>query len=449
MAAEILEFPRVSAAVTPVAHFIRVGSAHLKVEELLAAGRFPARRVVVEASRLHHQKPLIDELRQRGVEIVLDPQIAELAARSKFEGQARHAPWGALADSRPLGPEHFRANARSDVIGAIARTAVQAKVDVVLAPTHFLADPEFPDWLTVDCQACIALRNALDREGGGAIAIDYPVLHSHVELARTEVRSTLLEQLADLPFDNLWVRSSGLEPVAGPHALRKFLTAMSAMHNLGRPIIADHLHGLTSTAAIAFGAVSGKGHGIGEQERFDARDWHKQLVRDDDTRFGRTVRIAIPGLGRTLTKAETELLARSRGGRKLVACTDRDCCAHGLSDMLDQSRRHAAYQAFREIDQLSQVPDHSRAAHFLTKSLNQTARLAREVKDLKPSETEAVYRRVDLDSLKRRLADHARKMDKIEEVLEKHYQNQLDGAPRALPVSRIRNLSSNHTVKSK
>ncbi|HVH76019.1 MAG TPA: hypothetical protein VM755_13985 [Stellaceae bacterium] len=40
----------------PVAHYLRLGAFHRQVEKLLAAGRLPVERVVVEASTFTHQK---------------------------------------------------------------------------------------------------------------------------------------------------------------------------------------------------------------------------------------------------------------------------------------------------------------------------------------------------------------------------------------------------------
>ena len=160
MDAKILPFPLTASAKQPLAHFIRIGEAHKKLADLHASGRLPAKRIVVDASRLRHQKELIEALRENGAEIVLDTEAAELAALSKFSGHARHAPWASAGQGRPLGPEHFKDDAESDVIGQIARFAVAFRVDAVLAPTHFLGDPAFPDWSVVDRHACTLLRCA-------------------------------------------------------------------------------------------------------------------------------------------------------------------------------------------------------------------------------------------------------------------------------------------------
>lgn len=55
--ANVIPFPHPTSPVQPVAHFIRLGeSGYQKLASLHAAGRFPARRVVVDAPRLKHQQ---------------------------------------------------------------------------------------------------------------------------------------------------------------------------------------------------------------------------------------------------------------------------------------------------------------------------------------------------------------------------------------------------------
>lgn len=450
MSADILSFPHATPPIQPIAHFIRIGEAHKRLSDLHAAERLPAKRVVIDTSRFRYQKELIDEFRKSGAEIVLDTEVAELAAPAKFQGQVRNAPWAAACDGKPLGPQHFAANASTDVIGQIARFAVENRIDAVLAPTHFLSDPLFSGWFSVDRAACLALRAALDREGGSHIAIDYPVIHSHAALNDGAVRSELLNGLADLPFDNVWMRASGLENNAGPLTTKRFLSAMSGLHNLGKPIIIDYLNGLTGAAALAFGVVSGAANGIEERERFDARLWHKPPPeRNDDDNFGRTVRIVIPGYGRSFTIKELELLASARGGKKLVACGDRKCCLHGLPDMISDHREHAAYQSFSAIESMAAIPDLNRERYFLNGPLKQARRRARMIKDLRPTQKEADIRGVDLQSLLKRTNDHSGKINKLYTTLERYHESRADGAPRARAVSPRKQISLTDEEKKK
>jgi hypothetical protein len=435
--ANVIQFPHPTAPVQPVAQFIRLGeSGYNKLANLHAIGRLPARRVVVDASRLKHQKELIAALRAEGAEIVLDTKAAELSALGKFGGHAKHAPWAAIGEGKPLHAGHYDPRAPIDIFGQIARFAVEYGVDAVLAPGHFVGDRNFTEWFQVDCASCVALRRALDREGGAAIAIDYLLIAPHTALNDDAARSGFLSGLDGLPYDNLWVRASGFGSDAAPLTSKRFIVAMSGLHNLGKPIIADFLGGLVGQAALAFGAVSGIAHGIGERERFDAGSWHKPPQKNEDGKGGRTVRILIPGLDRSATKGELELMAKARGGHKLVACGNRACCPHGLKDMIGDPRQHAAYQSFAMVAELAPVPDLNREQHFLAGRMAEVDRQARQVKDLKFSIEDAAERKVDAEKLAKRLFEHSRQMEKMRLGLEDLHESRADGTPRARPVSQ-------------
>jgi len=305
----------------------------------------------------------------------------------------------------------------------------------VLAPTHFVGDPNFKQWFKAD-QTCRELRRALDREGNSAIAIDYLLITPHTMLNDDAVRSEFLSGLDGLPYDNLWVRASGFGNDAGPLATKRFITAMSGLHNLGKPIVADYLGGLVGHAALAFGAVSGLCHGVGEKERFDARSWHNPAKKNDDDKFGRATRVFIAGLDRSATIPELEIMANARGGRKLVTCCDRACCPHGMRDTIADPRQHAAYQSFSMMADLASVPDLNREQPFLNGRMTEVDRQARLAKDLKFSAEEAVEWKVDIGKLTKRLVDHSKQVGKMRLSLEDLYETRANGAPRARPVVR-------------
>jgi hypothetical protein len=233
----------------------------------------------------------------------------------------------------------------------------------------------------------------------------------------------------------MWIRASGLGGDAGPLTLKRYLAAISAFHNLGRPIIADHLGGLIAMAALAFGAVSGVAQGVGERERFDAASWHKPPpARSEDTEFGRAVRVSIPGLHRSATLNELEVLASAKGGRRLIARGDRECCPHGYNDMISDPRRHAAQQMFKAMSSLEAVPDLRRESYFLDGPMTVADRAARQVRQLRPSAVEADRRDIDLAGLMSRFQQHSRRMERLLSTLEILHQSRGDEGPRALPV---------------
>lgn len=436
MAAQILPFPQpASGAASPLACFVRIGEAHRRLADLHAAGHLPARQVVIEASRFRYQRELINALRENGAEIVLDTEAAELAAPAKFAGRSHRAPW-AVADG-PLGPDHFRKSVSDGVVGQIARFAVANRVDVVHTPSHFLGDPTCADWLSIDTAACRALRKALDREGGSDIAIDYPVIISSAALNNVSARGSVLSALSDLPIDNVWVRVSGFGSNAGPLAMQRYLSSITGFHNLGKPIIGDYLGGIAGMAALAFGALSGLGPGIGERERFDAATWHKPPERrSENAEFGRAVRVNIPVIQRSVTLKELSLLVSAKGGARFCGCGDRACCPHGYRDMIADPRRHAAHQLFKSISSLEVVSDLRRETHFLNGPMAEADRLARQIKALRSASTEAEKLGIDAESLMKRLNDDSRRLEKLQVMLERMHEARGEEGPRAMPVSK-------------
>lgn len=426
MNAQILPMPGMSAPAQPVAHYVHIGlTAHRQLETLHAEGRFPVRRVILDAARLRFQKDLIAALRASGAELILDTNIAELSALGRFDGQVKTAPWASA--NAPLRPSDFAATSRRDVIGEIARFAIANGLDAVLSPAHFLQNGSRDEWFDVDRSSCVALRQALDRGGGKDISINYLLIPSYAQLHDEAERGAFLHGLEALPFDNLWIRASGFGSDATPLGARRYITALSGLHNLGKPIIADNLGGLIGLAAIAFGGASGIAHGIGERERFSAGDWHKPRKKNDDgQQGGHQTRIAIPGLDKSLTINELDMLARARGGHRLVICGDRNCCSHGRDHMVKNWRAHFLHQRFGQVARLEKIPDQNRARHFLDADMAEADRLARQIKDLRISDSD----------LSARLTTHSRKIENLRSALENLFEVRGRSSARALAVIR-------------
>ena len=443
MSGNVVEF---KSPTRPIAQFVRINDAHIRFLELHEAGKLPIERAVFDASRISRQKALIQALKNEGVEIVLDPETAELAAREKIKTHVRKAPWAAIAEGGLLHSSYFDGTfTQANVIRSIAEFAVDCKVDTVLAPTHYLADKDFGGWLSVDYGSCLSLRNELDKLGAKNIAIDYPVLHNHTALNHQETRNEIIKQIVDLPIDNLWIRASGFggnEPK--PQSVRQFLTSLFDFQRAKMPIIMDHSDGLIAQSLLAFGGISGIAHGIGERGSFSAASWHKEpQARDESKPFGRTTYLEIPGLGRRLKAKEVQLLATAKGGHKYLGCQD-PCCKHGVKDMIADPRQHAAYQAISPIKKLSEVPDLNRESYFIDKPLLEAEQLARNIKDLNPSKQEVEKTGIDFDNLKFRLGEYHRKIGKFSDVLRFIHDQKEKGAPRAQTCkSRVDNNLSN------
>ena len=114
-AAQILPLPTLRAPTDPIGHYIRLGdSGHRQLADLHAGGRFSPKRVVADASRLHHQAELVVALRTSGTQIVLDTKAAELSAEGRFSGFAAGAPWSRAGNGRPLMPRHFAKDSKEE-----------------------------------------------------------------------------------------------------------------------------------------------------------------------------------------------------------------------------------------------------------------------------------------------------------------------------------------------
>ena len=356
----------------PLAHYLRLGAFHRQVEKLLAAGHLPVKRVVVEASAFAHQKDVVAQLADAGFELVLDTNAAELSAVGRYGGAVRAAPW-AHPDG-PLQPEHFARGSNQDLIGKIARFAVEHGFHAVQAPTHLL-EGSTDRWFGTDRQACEDLRRALDAAGGAAIAIDYPLTLKYGSLRDPAQRRVLIAGLKDLPFDNLWLRVSSFGADAEAPMLRRYIAAAFDFQQLDRPIVADGVGGLAALSVAAFGAAGGVSHGLGEKERFAAADWNKPPIPRSGG-GGREKRLLVPGLDRLLSVKQVALLMEADGGRRLLGCQDRDCCPNGHNDTLKDPKGHYLRQRAKPLERLSRVPEVRRVDDFLKHDLAPTARIA-------------------------------------------------------------------------
>ena len=403
--AEVLQLAQTGRLRTPIGHVIRTGEASCRqLEHLHAEGRLPARAVVIDASKARFQMEFIRSLRASGADVTLDPKVAELSEPGKFRGYAKATPWAIEDAKRPLEPDDFDPHAATDLFDKIARMAVEFGFTTVMSPAHYLRPGVDNVWLPIDRRSVDLRRAALDREGGGQIAIDYPLILPHTRLLDDRYLPRILAALADLPFDNLILRLSGFGADSRPLAVKRTFEAIEQLHVLGYPILLDYVGRLVGLGALAFGVVSGIAHGIGERDRFDARSWNKPPKQPSaDRPFGRALYIPLPGLDKSFRKTEFKAIATAARGRRLVVCGERDCCPRGLISMLNNHRAHIARQKFRAIEALFAVPDARRVDHFIDVDLRCAERLARDL----------VHLNIDHDGLGESLTKWTKRIDSM------------------------------------
>ncbi len=355
----------------PLAGYLRLGhTGHRKLADLHAAGRFPYSRIVVDASHFIEQKELVKALKASGCEVVLDPNFAEMATPGRFGSSAlRRLPWANL--DRPWEASDFGRNRNLNIAKALAEFVVAAGVDAVLAPTH-LIESSGDSWWPIDLHLCEALRIELDRLGALEIAVDYQLITTGTILKEGEVRTAFALDLMDLPIENIWLRTSGFGATATGAGTRQFIESVRGLHMLNKPLIADHVGGFAGLSTLAFGAVAGMSHGVGQKEGFKASDWRKV----PSSRGGTSMRAYVPELDRYFKEDQLQAIYEARG-KSRFGCSDTSCCQGGSDDMIEASHAHFLTQRHRQIDDLSRVPETRRIEQFLLRYLDPAIRSAR------------------------------------------------------------------------
>ncbi|MEP3437164.1 MAG: hypothetical protein ABJN75_10330 [Hoeflea sp.] len=442
MAAKIVRFPHKTPPVVPLAQFIRLGEqSHKRVSSLFVEGHLAANRVVVDASRLRYLRSQIKQFKEAGVEVVLDTKAAELAAPLKFAGSAKDVPWSQVSGGDLVGMPYYLSGHPSDIYGQIARCAVEYGVDAVLSPGHFLGDKNCDSWLDVDRAGCIQLRAALDREGGRHIAIDYLLIVPHLMLNDATARQNIMNALADLPFDNLWIRASGFGNDSPAQPTVAFISALTKLHNLGRPIITDYLGGLIGEAVMALGAASGFAHGVGESERFDARQWHNPpKERDPEKSGGRAIRISLAAINKSLTVKEYETLLSATGGKRLLLPSSHVAGLRTAADIIAEPKILASREAVSNFNALNDVPNAHRATHFIQHRMESAVERARQIKNLTPKPEIARSKDVDPEKLMTRMSKLHKDMSRQSNSLTELYEKLKDAGTSARAVHRLSSL---------
>lgn len=390
-------------APSPIDQFIRIGhSGHRQLETLHSSGRIHLSHAVIDAAEIQAQADLVTALRESGTDIVLDTNVAELSSIGRFDGAVHKAPWA--NSERPLNPNDFAGRKNQSIADEIAEFAVAHKVDTVLAPTHLISGSR-DRWVAVDIESCNNLRAALDRAGGKDISIDYSLIIPYSILRDEAHRRAFKSELADLPFDNLWMRVSGFGADATAVGVRRFITTIADFHAMGKPIVTDCVGGLAALSIVAFGAAGAICHGVGEKERFETSSWNARPKKGGG---GQSGRLYLPGLDRHFKLEDAKAIMDTKGGRRLLACPDRDCCPLGYDDMIKHPKAHFLTQRRKQLEDLAKIHDDNRVKRFLDYHLASADRIARQVAKL----------RIDDDTTSKSLHAASVRLDRMRGVLE-------------------------------
>jgi hypothetical protein len=375
---DALQMPRLIRAVPPqLGTYLRPNRVdHKEMLAFLTEGT-PAglEGVVFDPTLDSIQAELREEVRERGVEAVLDTRAMELGLEGGFVGSRRALPWAADTMHQP---DMLRGSAGRDWVKRIVDWAAPRQFSSILAPTHYLAEGVADQWFAVDREFVASLRGALDVAGLTAMPIYYPLAIKGDCFFDARRREQLRLALSSLSIDGIWLRVQPFGTRSGAQVVRKYIRACADLHPSAIPLVAEK-SGTTGLALLAFGAVGGIESGVTIGEHFDANALISS--RAGGKPFTPQARVYLPDLQAFLSKAQATAFLENRATRSYFACRDDRCCPNGSADTLQHPKRHFVRRRTGEITRLSALPETLRATRYMEEVLRPaTDRMAKAVK---------------------------------------------------------------------
>jgi len=373
----------------PLGNYIRPGrNDHLVLLQLAAENRLGVTGLVVDATLIARQDDLIKEAQTQGTETVLDPRTADLASETglSLSGVA-DLPW---APGTTHSIDDLAGPGGLLLAEELAEFVVKENLTAILAPTHVLASADDP-WLRVDADLTKQLRRGLDSRARNHTPIYYPLIVRSTVFSEPRQRITLMNTLRSLPVDAIWLRIHPFGTTSsGPLALRRYIEACQAFHDLGIPLVAERT-GTVGVALLALGAVGGIESGVTLGERFS-------LDRYSRPRNGKGFlpppRVYLAQLGAFLTRKQAQAFFDHRGMRAAFGCQDPGCCRRGIDDMVQNPRRHFVLKRAAEVAKLSRTPAELRSTIYMDEFLRPASDAIVRASKAEPS-LGAVQKRLD------------------------------------------------------
>jgi hypothetical protein len=368
MTDNITHLPRpraVRPAPEPLGLYIFAGrNDHKGLLNLLSQGDLRCFGIVIDAVHVNRHRELREQVVDHRLDAILDPKTQAAATIGGYTEALGELPWGL---DRPHRVGDFMGYGGRERMARLGDFAVEHGFTQVLAPTHLLQDASDP-WLARDIEATEWLRAHLDRNGGAGIPLIYSLTIPYSIFRNGGQRRSLLEALRGVPAAAVWLKIDGFGSSSTPTAVCTYINAAADLHELGMPVIGDHVGGLIGLGLVAFGAVGGIAHGVTMHERFDASGWKKQ--RQPGTGWSMPKRVYVNELDLMLKPDEARLLLESTTrARSLFGCRDRHCCPRGVQDMLENPTRHFLYRRMEDVTELGRTPESLRAQVFLERHL--------------------------------------------------------------------------------
>jgi len=344
----------------PLALWLRPGRMdHKGMLEMIASGDVACFGAVFDPVLSSIHAELRQQILKQRLDAVLDPKTQPAATPGGYTPALGALPWGL---QRPQALSDFEGISGRRLIEALGDFVLDKGFTQVIAPTHVVTAGDDP-WLAVDIVSTRRLREYLDRKGGGTVPIIYSLAVSYAAFRNKTQRRLLVQAIRSVPISELWLKVDGFGSTATPTGVRTYIEAASDFHELGVPVVADHVGGVVGLSLMAFGAVGGIGHGVTLCERFDAAAWRRP---SSEGGFGAHHRVYVPAIDLMLKPKEAETLvcmsARTRG---VFGCDDAWCCPRGVKDMLENPGRHFLYQRMKQITTLGLMPQQLRPQRFL------------------------------------------------------------------------------------
>lgn len=337
-------------------HYLRVGrNDHVVIADLLAGGERSYLGVVIDAQHAHRHRELIAAAGQRGLDVILDTKSQPAAFVGGFSRGLGALPWGlgrqaVLADYS--GAEGMR---RAD---EIAQFVNDHGLSAVIAPTHLISSINDP-WFDTDRRVAARLRGLLP----SGVALIYSLAIPMQLLRNAAERDALMAGLREVEMDALWLKIENFGADATGEKVRAYIEAAESFHQLGVPLIADHVAGMPSLATLAFGAVGGIAHGVMMFEGFKPSSWRNP--RTGNPRAP-APRVYLQGLDMLVSREQAAMfLDHSTRVRGQHACRDPRCCPRGHRDMIEHPARHYCYTHARQVEALNSIPAARRISEFM------------------------------------------------------------------------------------
>lgn len=202
--------------------------------------------MVFNPAHLVKQEELFEQSLNRNIDVILDPKSQELATLGGHTPKLASLSW---AEQRPHNQEDFLGAKGNRIVKVISDFAQEKGFTQLIAPTHILASAD-DKWLDIDIAITNRLRNQLDKSEGSHIPLIYSLTIPYAVFRNQEQRQKIINALKFSFAEMVWLKIDGLGSNNTANKTCNYIKAASDFHELGKPVIADHIGGLPALALL-------------------------------------------------------------------------------------------------------------------------------------------------------------------------------------------------------